>query len=253
MVPILDTSGFCSQSTKMITQVNILLVLAYLPAGLSILATAMYAYNLQQKATSSSSLMKFILIVGLLFSVISAGIILLIPAPSTITTLSIISFLLPALAMVVLTTLLVEGYSHTSPQSISARPFLYTALLLCSFTYGILGSFFITNKNLGATRFVSSHQSTELTISRTSSTEKTHIVEIKQMKFVPDKIQVTKGDKITFINRDVVDHDVTEKKQKKWASPTLKSGESWTMTVLRSEDYFCSLHVIMVGKILIGN
>lgn len=106
---------------------------------------------------------------------------------------------------------------------------------------------------MGATRFVSSHQSTELTISRTSSTEKTHIVEIKQMKFVPDKIQVTKGDKITFINRDVVDHDVTEKKQKKWASPTLKSGESWTMTVLRSEDYFCSLHVIMVGKILIGN
>lgn len=78
-----------------------------------------------------------------------------------------------------------------------------------------------------------------------------HIVEIKQLKFIPAYIEVNKGDTITFINKDVVDHDVTEEKTKKWTSNIMKKGTSWRMVVKENADYFCSLHVIMKGKIRI--
>lgn len=85
------------------------------------------------------------------------------------------------------------------------------------------------------------------TIANNQTTE--HIVEIKQMKFIPDYIDVAKGDRITFINKDVVAHDVTELKDRKWTSSILEAGDSWTMTATRDEDYFCILHIIMERKI----
>ena len=37
-----------------------------------------------------------------------------------------------------------------------------------------------------------------------------HSVEITQMKFFPAELKVKKGDKIVFVNHDLVTHDVTE-------------------------------------------
>ena len=82
-------------------------------------------------------------------------------------------------------------------------------------------------------------------------TPQNHTVEIKQLKFIPDSIEVNKGDTVTFINRDYVQHDVTEEKAKRWTSGTLKKDESWKTVVKGDEDYFCTLHVIMKGKIRI--
>ncbi|KOF02151.1 hypothetical protein OB69_14115 [Roseivirga seohaensis subsp. aquiponti] len=76
-----------------------------------------------------------------------------------------------------------------------------------------------------------------------------HIIEIKQLKFIPDYIEVNKGDTITFINNDYVDHDVTEEKTKKWSSSLMKKGSSWSMVAKEDADYYCTLHVIMKGKI----
>ena len=78
-----------------------------------------------------------------------------------------------------------------------------------------------------------------------------HIVEIKQLKFIPASLEVSKGDTITFINNDFVDHDVTEEKNKKWTSGVMKKGASWKMIAITNVDYFCSLHVIMKGQIRI--
>lgn len=78
-----------------------------------------------------------------------------------------------------------------------------------------------------------------------------HTIEIKQMKFSPETLNVHKGDKVIWVNADIVEHDVTEFTQKEWASSKLATGASWSMIVTKSEVYFCNLHVVMRGKIVV--
>ena len=78
---------------------------------------------------------------------------------------------------------------------------------------------------------------------------KVHTVIIKEMKFQPSEIRVDKGDIVVWINKDIVTHNVTEEKEKGWASPALSAGKSWKMTVKKSFSYFCTLHPIMKGTI----
>lgn len=87
--------------------------------------------------------------------------------------------------------------------------------------------------------------------SQTSATHpKTDTVIIDQMKFVPVEITISKGDTVLFINRDIVAHNATEVSNS-WASPTLNSGDSWSLVPEKDADYFCSIHIVMKGKILI--
>lgn len=80
---------------------------------------------------------------------------------------------------------------------------------------------------------------------------KIHIVEIRQMKFEPSNVIVDKGDRVQWINKDITNHDVTEQSTNAWASSPLKSGESWSMVVTESVDYYCNLHQVMKGKITV--
>ena len=80
----------------------------------------------------------------------------------------------------------------------------------------------------------------------------THIVRITQMKFVPDVVKVHKGDTIMWINDDLVEHDVTEQALMSWTSSRLSPGSTWKMAATNSEGYYCSLHVIMKGQIVVG-
>lgn len=80
---------------------------------------------------------------------------------------------------------------------------------------------------------------------------KIYTVEIKQMKFIPDRIVVREGDKIVWINKDFVDHDITEEHGKAWSSPKLPPNTSWVMTVTKNETYYCSIHVVMKGRVVI--
>ncbi|MDV3308968.1 MAG: plastocyanin/azurin family copper-binding protein [Cyclobacteriaceae bacterium] len=83
---------------------------------------------------------------------------------------------------------------------------------------------------------------------------KKHVVEISQMKFVPDVLYVSKGDTIVWINKDMVEHDVTEEATNAWTSSRIPAGGSWEMVATQSDAYFCSLHVVMKGKIIVdGN
>ncbi len=76
-------------------------------------------------------------------------------------------------------------------------------------------------------------------------------VYIKQMKFQPAVIEVNKGDVIAFINKDIVAHDVTEETSKAWSSGPMQMNETWTMEAKESADFYCSLHVVMKGQIIV--
>jgi plastocyanin len=77
-----------------------------------------------------------------------------------------------------------------------------------------------------------------------------HTIEIKAMKFQPTELVVKKGDTVVWVNQDIVAHDVTEAPGKAWASPIMASGASWSLVVEKSADYYCSIHVVMKGKLL---
>ena len=88
-----------------------------------------------------------------------------------------------------------------------------------------------------------------------TETEKTipkvHTVEIKQMKFQPAELVVQKGDTVVWINNDIVAHDVTEETNKAWTSSLMPVGQSWSLVVTKNADYYCSIHVVMKGKLVV--
>jgi plastocyanin len=78
-----------------------------------------------------------------------------------------------------------------------------------------------------------------------------HTVEIKQMKFQPAELIVQKGDTVVWVNNDLVPHDVTEELKKAWTSSLMPVGASWSMVVNESANYYCSIHVVMKGKLMV--
>ena len=72
------------------------------------------------------------------------------------------------------------------------------------------------------------------------------------MKFDPAVLVVKKGDTVTWINKDLVDHNVTEEKTKSWRSSPLKPGQTYTRVIRSDADYFCSIHVVMKGKLKVN-
>jgi plastocyanin len=80
---------------------------------------------------------------------------------------------------------------------------------------------------------------------------KVYNVEIKQMQFQPAELALQKGDTVIWINHDIVTHDVTEEKGKVWTSGPLAPGDSWSLVVTEGADYFCSIHVVMKGKLIV--
>lgn len=78
-----------------------------------------------------------------------------------------------------------------------------------------------------------------------------HIVEIKRMKFNPPELNVRKGDTVVWINKDFFPHDVASVNNNSWKTKPLEQGESWYKVITKSEDYFCPLHVVMKGKLIV--
>lgn len=78
-----------------------------------------------------------------------------------------------------------------------------------------------------------------------------HVVEIKAMKFQPTELVVKNGDTVVWVNQDIVTHDVTEESGKAWTSSGMPVGASWSLVVTKSADYYCSIHVVMKGKLLV--
>lgn len=77
------------------------------------------------------------------------------------------------------------------------------------------------------------------------------MVEIRGFQFVPSELVVSKGDTITWINRDISPHTATST-DASWDTGTLLQGESRTLIVSESfqSDYLCIFHVNMKGRVL---
>jgi len=72
------------------------------------------------------------------------------------------------------------------------------------------------------------------------------------MKFVPERLEVAAGDRITWTNRDFVPHTVTAKTQG-IESGDLTQGKSFTYVAKRPGeiDYICRLHPVMKGSVVV--
>jgi plastocyanin len=78
-----------------------------------------------------------------------------------------------------------------------------------------------------------------------------HTVEITQMKFQPAELVVKKGDTVVWVNNDITMHDVTEQPSSAWTSGKIESGKSWSRIMESGNDYYCSMHVVMKGKVIV--
>ena len=79
----------------------------------------------------------------------------------------------------------------------------------------------------------------------------THTVVIKGLKFLPNELTIRKGDTVKWINKDIIKHDVTEEASKAWTSGEMENETVYKMAITENTDYFCSLHVVMKGKLIV--
>jgi len=78
-----------------------------------------------------------------------------------------------------------------------------------------------------------------------------HRIVISDMKFSPAELTIRKGDTVEFINKDLVIHDITQIPDKTWSSSNLSPGQSYKLPISISADYYCSIHPVMKGKIIV--
>jgi plastocyanin len=75
-----------------------------------------------------------------------------------------------------------------------------------------------------------------------------HIVEIRDFVFIPDKILARPGDKVTWINRDIVPHTATAR-DGDWDTGEIGPNGRKTVELSPrfSREYFCVYHPAMRG------
>lgn len=81
---------------------------------------------------------------------------------------------------------------------------------------------------------------------------RTHTVIIEGMRFRPAVLVIARGDRVTWINRDLVPHTATAKSGA-FNSGNIAPGASWTFIARKAGTfaYFCSYHPTMKGRITI--
>ncbi len=78
----------------------------------------------------------------------------------------------------------------------------------------------------------------------------THIVEIVKFEYKPAVLSVQPGDKVTFINRDIVPHTATAD-DNSWDSGHIEKDQSITIEVSEKMTlaYYCFYHRNMKGRL----
>jgi plastocyanin len=77
-------------------------------------------------------------------------------------------------------------------------------------------------------------------------------VEIKNLHFVPDTLTVAAGTTVTWKNGDSNPHTVTDK-GRVFRSAGLDTGDSFSYTFTSPGEftYFCTIHPMMIGRIIV--
>lgn len=78
-------------------------------------------------------------------------------------------------------------------------------------------------------------------------------IDITNYMFTPNKVTVTPGTKITWVNHDEVPHTIADK-DKKFRSSALDTNDiySYTFTTPGTYQYFCTLHPQMLATIIVA-
>jgi plastocyanin len=81
---------------------------------------------------------------------------------------------------------------------------------------------------------------------------KTHTVRIEGMKFVPERLEVARGDTVRWTNADFVPHSVTAS-DAGVESGDLALGKSWRLVARKKGEmrYICRLHPVMKGLLVV--
>lgn len=87
----------------------------------------------------------------------------------------------------------------------------------------------------------------------TASLPQRHVVEIRGMAFHPEALEVRRGDTVVWINRDIVPHTATSTRSGEWDTGTLLQDSTGQYVVLHAgeDPYFCRLHPVMLGRLLV--
>ncbi|MEE9319391.1 MAG: hypothetical protein V3U76_03000 [Granulosicoccus sp.] len=78
-----------------------------------------------------------------------------------------------------------------------------------------------------------------------------HHVEISGFAFVPAHLQVSAGDSVTWINKDIVPHTIQPAGGLEPLSSELFTGDTFTLIVREPMRYVCGLHLSMQGQLAI--
>jgi len=90
-----------------------------------------------------------------------------------------------------------------------------------------------------------------LSIGNTCIAHTTHNIEIIGFKFVPATVNLVKGDKVIWVNRDSIPHNIVNNVNDLTLSPTLAKGDEFSYIVDEDLNYACGFHPSMQGKLLL--
>ncbi len=76
-----------------------------------------------------------------------------------------------------------------------------------------------------------------------------HVIEIKGFEFVPATLKVEKGDKVTWVNKDSIAHNIVNRENQETLSQTLAKGDKFSFTVKQKMNYACGFHPSMLGSL----
>lgn len=79
----------------------------------------------------------------------------------------------------------------------------------------------------------------------------THTIVIEGMRFQPAELVVKRGDRVVWVNRDVVPHTATAGRT--FDSAAIAPGATWAATLKQPgrHDYVCTMHPMMKARLTV--
>ncbi len=81
-----------------------------------------------------------------------------------------------------------------------------------------------------------------------------HLVEIEGFAFLPDRLRVAPGDRVTWVNKDIAPHTATAV-DGSWDTGTIRAGEAASLVVGngQAETYICRFHPQMSARLALAD
>lgn len=79
-----------------------------------------------------------------------------------------------------------------------------------------------------------------------------HTVEMRGFAFHPERLEVSRGDRVVWVNRDIAPHTATSA-EGGWDSGNMSTGEEWALSATEPgrTEYDCALHASMRGVLVV--